>query len=170
MRDQISISLNSLSETKTLAGCFALHLTPGLVVGLNGPLGVGKSAFARFIIQAACGEMQDVPSPTFTLVQSYETEGGLPIMHMDLYRLTDPEEVFALGIEDSFIEAANLIEWPIKMQGYWPQTAVNIELEYGAEETRLLTLSGPLSFCDSLRKDSAQQGLNVMRIEPLDGA
>ena len=77
-RSDLDIS-NSLLETKTPAGCFAIHawVGGGFVV-----LGVGKSAFARFIIQAACGEMQDVPSPTFTLVQSYETEGGLPIMHM----------------------------------------------------------------------------------------
>ena len=164
MREQISISLNSLSETKTLAGCFALHLAPGLVVGLNGPLGVGKSAFARLVIQAACGENQDVPSPTFTLVQSYESADGLPVMHMDLYRLTDPEEVFALGIEDSFLDAANLVEWPSKMQGYWPQTAVNITLEYGEGERRMLTLSAPPSFCDALQKDIAKQGLAATKI------
>lgn len=166
MREQISISLNSLSESKTLAGCFALHLTAGLVIGLNGPLGVGKSALARFIIQAACGESQDIPSPTFTLVQSYETDDGLPIMHMDLYRLTEPEEVFELGIEDSFVEAANFVEWPIKMGPYWPQTAVNIELEYGAGERRLLTLDAPQSFCDALHKDIVKQGLKVKRVNP----
>ena len=129
------------------------------MVGLNGPLGVGKSAFARFIIQAACGTSQDVPSPTFTLVQSYESADGVPVMHMDLYRLTDPEEVFALGVEDSFLEAANLVEWPSKMQGYWPQTAVNITFEYGEGERRLFTLSAAPSFCDALQKGIAKQGL-----------
>ena len=150
LRHKLNISCNSLPDTKRLAGCFASYLTPGLVVGLNGPLGVGKSAFARFVIQAACGAPCDVPSPTFTLVQTYESAQGIDILHMDLYRLEAPEDVLALGVEDSFIEAANLVEWPMKMGHYWPQNAIDITLDFAKGDERHVTITATQAFCEAL--------------------
>ena len=146
----MSFTLNSLSDTECLAGCFASCLARGDVVGLVGGLGVGKSAFARAAILAQCDDIDDVPSPTFTLVQQYETRAGLSLWHMDLYRLQDPEEVFALGVEEAFIEAACLIEWPEKMGAFWPKEAMMIQLERGEGECRKLTVTAPESFLDKL--------------------
>ena len=150
---------NSLSETNHLAGCFASYLQAGMGAGLTGPLGVGKSAFARFVIQAACGAHIDVPSPTFTLVQAYEAPDGLTIMHMDLYRLESPEDVFALGIEDSFYEAANLVEWPDKMVPYWPKNAISIDLSFGEGDERQIKISAPNSLLKPLFDDVISRNL-----------
>lgn len=163
MRDSLTIKCHSLSETKSLAGCFALLLRAGLVVGLQGPLGVGKSAFARYVIQGSCGEAQEVPSPTFTLVQSYETQAGLPVMHMDLYRLEAPEEAFELGVEDSFYEAANLVEWPSKMGGFWPADAASIEISFADEDARLFEIAGDESLIGPLRELAKKAGLALVR-------
>ena len=157
----LHISCNSLSDTKTLAGCFASYLSAGLVVGLHGPLGVGKSAFARFVIQASCGDDIEVPSPTFTLVQSYQTVKGLPLMHMDLYRLEKPEDALALGVEDSFFEAANLVEWPDKMGGYWPDTAIEIAFAFTQDEGRDIKITGHKVFCDALYQEANARQLAV---------
>ena len=161
MKQDLSLICNSLSETNALAGCFASLLQAGLVIGLDGPLGVGKSAFSRFVIQSAVGTDIDVPSPTFTLVQTYERADGLPIMHMDLYRLEAPEQVFELGVEESFYEAANLIEWPSKMGAYWPSDAVTITMAFSEGDSRLFTLSAPEAFITALSKALANAGLEV---------
>ena len=161
MKQNLIINCRSLSETHSLAGCFASYLTPALVVGLTGPLGAGKSAFARFVIQGACGADTDVPSPTFTLVQSYETAEGLPIMHMDLYRLEAPEDVFALGVEDSFYEAANLVEWPSKMGDYWPSHAVMIAIDFAENEGRRFCVSASSELLESLCQKAIMAGLSV---------
>lgn len=157
----IYLTSHSLSETKTLAGCFASCLRIGLVVGLEGTLGAGKSQFARDVIQALCGEAQDVPSPTFTLVQTYESHQGLPIAHMDLYRLELPEEGLALGIEDYFYEAANLVEWPSKLGGYWPSEAVMVHFELCPDETRNITFQGPDALIEALSSSLTEAGLIV---------
>lgn len=146
----MSFTLNSLSDTEILAGCFASCLSQGDVVGLTGGLGVGKSAFARAAIFSQCDDLDDVPSPTFTLVQQYETRAGLSLWHMDLYRLQAPEEAFALGIEDAFFEAACLIEWPEKMAGFWPKEAMMIKLERGEGDSRQCTITAPDAFLKSL--------------------
>lgn len=161
VRQNLIVNCNSLSETNALAGCFAYYLSAGLVVGLTGPLGAGKSAFARCLIQRACGADTDVPSPTFTLVQSYETADGLPIMHMDLYRLEAPEDVFALGIEDSFYEAANLVEWPSKMGAYWPAHAVMIAIDFAQGEGRRFGVSAPSEMLESLCQKALAAGLSA---------
>lgn len=165
LRTTLSISCNSLSETKTLAGCFASCLNEGLVVGLNGPLGVGKSEFVRFVICAACGDDTEVPSPTFTLVQHYETASGLPIIHMDLYRLEQPEDVLALGIEDSFYEAVNFIEWPDKMGAFWPVNAINISWSFVQNNARTATITADERFCEILNAAIIEAGLHAQYID-----
>lgn len=87
----------------------------GDIFALYGTLGAGKSTFSRFFIQNL-SDAQEVPSPTFTLVQSYEGN-DFEIYHYDMYRLKSPEEAYELGIEESFYNGVNLIEWPEKI-GY----------------------------------------------------
>ena len=156
----ITIQSHSLSDTTHLAGCFAPLLQAGHIFGLSGDLGAGKSAFSRAVIQARCPDVFDVPSPTFTLVQHYDTPDGLVLWHMDLYRLTLPEDVFALGIEDAFYEAACLIEWPDKMAGYWPSHAAMITITRREDDTREFQISADGSFISSLHNALADSALS----------
>ena len=119
-------------ETDTIA--FATMLAPLLVPGdtllLEGPIGAGKSAFARALIRARLDRMEDVPSPTFTLVQTYEHADG-DIWHCDLYRLTHPDEALELGLDEAFATAICLIEWPDRLGSNAPDDA--LLLRFAAE-------------------------------------
>lgn len=127
-----------------LAQPLAKALRPGDVIALWGDLGVGKTTFARILIQTLVGDAIDVPSPTFTLVQAYDTSQG-EVWHCDLYRLKDPEEVFELGLEDAFHEAICLIEWPERLGDLLPRRRIDITFKIVNETTReiTLTLVGP---------------------------
>lgn len=118
---------------------------PGDVILLMGDLGAGKTALARSIIQAL-GVTEDVPSPTFTLVQTYdgETEGGpLPIYHFDLYRLEDAQDIRELDLEDALDTGLSLIEWPEIAMDLLPAERLEVRLAAGPDETsRSLTLMG----------------------------
>ena len=92
---------NGPLETKTLATEIKEYLQNGDVILLKGEIGAGKSHFARSLIQAAIDKVEEVPSPTFTLVQTYDTKIG-SIWHADLYRLSDQSEIFELGLIDAF--------------------------------------------------------------------
>ena len=86
---------------------------PATLVGLTGGLGAGKSTFARALIAArlaALGRAEDIPSPSYTLVQTYDL-GGVELWHADLYRLGSPAEIAELGLEDAFATAISLVEW-----------------------------------------------------------
>ena len=132
--------VKTLSQTKHLAESFAKLLDVGDVIALYGTLGVGKTAFTRFLVQSFCGEKEEVPSPTFTLLQTYETD-DFPIFHFDLYRLKKPDEVLELGIEDAFYDGVSLIEWPDKMGNYLPQKKI-LKLEINCkDEVRVFTFS-----------------------------
>ncbi|MTH78249.1 tRNA (adenosine(37)-N6)-threonylcarbamoyltransferase complex ATPase subunit type 1 TsaE [Paracoccus aestuariivivens] len=99
--------------TACLARVMAAVLKPGDVIALEGPVGAGKTHFARSFIRARQGDLaEDVPSPTFTLVQTYEDPLGTEIWHADLYRLTHPDELVELGLDEAVREAIVLIEWP----------------------------------------------------------
>jgi tRNA threonylcarbamoyladenosine biosynthesis protein TsaE len=113
---------------KMAAGLAALAQVPDVIL-LSGDLGAGKTAFARAFIRAWSAEPNvEVPSPTFTLVQPYETARG-SVWHFDLYRLGDPDELWELGIEQAFAEAVCLIEWPDRL-GHWvPNDRLEIALE-----------------------------------------
>lgn len=132
---------------------FAEMLAPlavrGDVLALRGPLGAGKTLFARAFIAArarAAGlgadAMGEVPSPTFTLVQTYDLP-DTPIWHFDLFRLERPEDAFELGIDDAFALAISLIEWPEKLGGYLPRSRLDLEIGFtGASTGRELRLTG----------------------------
>ena len=119
--------LNGPLETKALALKIRENLQNGDIVLLKGEIGAGKSHFARSLIQAAMDKVEDVPSPTFTLVQTYDTLVG-SIWHADLYRLSDQSEVFELGLIDAFGNDIVLIEWPDRLGYLEPQDALTIEL------------------------------------------
>ncbi len=109
----IGIELRDAEAMTALGRAVAPLLEPGEAVLLYGPLGMGKSTLARGLIRALAGEHEDVPSPTFTLVQFYETDP--PIAHFDLYRLTRPEEAFEIGLDEALDVGAALIEWPERL-------------------------------------------------------
>ena len=130
---RIDLTLTDPAATERLGHFIADGLKTGDVVALEGPLGAGKSVLARAIIQHACPLESDIPSPTFTLVQTYEPDDLPLIMHFDLYRLETPEESLELGIEDAFIDAICLIEWPQRLGAFLPRGALTITLVDGAD-------------------------------------
>lgn len=121
----IRLPLPNESDTQKLAERIASLLQRGDVLLLDGPIGAGKTAFCRALIRARLDRMEDVPSPTFTLVQTYEDAAG-DIWHCDLYRLTQPEEVFELGLEEAFTDAICLIEWPDRLGDAAPHDALRL--------------------------------------------
>ena len=118
---------NGPLETKTLATEIKEYLQNGDVILLKGEIGAGKSHFARSLIQAAMDKVEEVPSPTFTLVQTYDTKIG-SIWHADLYRLSDQSEIFELGLIDAFGKEIVLVEWPDRLGHLEPQDALKIEI------------------------------------------
>lgn len=124
-----SLSLPDEAATERLGGALAQRLRPRDVVALQGGLGVGKTTLARAILRAASGDPDlIVPSPTFTLVEVYDTPRGA-YWHFDLYRLDDPEQVYELGWEEARAEGIVLVEWPERLGRLLPQhLSVTLEL------------------------------------------
>lgn len=129
--------------TRRLAQALAPCVGPGDVLLLEGPVGAGKTAFARALIQSILSDKglaeEDVPSPTFTLVQTYDTP-DFEIWHADLYRLTAPEEVLELGLEAAFEAGVCLIEWPDRLGQDVPQGAARLTFDVCREGGRVLRL------------------------------
>jgi len=118
-----------LAAMDRLAAALARWARPGDVLALWGPLGVGKTAFARGFIHAL-GGVEEVPSPTFTLVQTYEFN-GLSVYHFDLYRLERFTDAYELDIEDAFSEGVSLIEWPERLGPLLPAERLDVMLNFG---------------------------------------
>jgi len=136
----ISIDLSSPDETAKLARALAPHVAGGDVILLEGSIGAGKSFFARALILALLAEPEDIPSPTFTLVQTYDAP-EFEIWHCDLYRLTSPYEAQELGLEDAFEAALCLVEWPDRLGELAPPDALVLSLQTtGTLEMRHATL------------------------------
>jgi tRNA threonylcarbamoyladenosine biosynthesis protein TsaE len=146
------ILLPDEADTARLGGWLAPLLRAGDTVLLEGPIGAGKSHLARALIRARLGRPhEDVPSPSFTLVQTYPT-GGPEIWHADLYRLGHPDEVLELGLDEAFRAAICLIEWPDRLGRDQPDGALRLQLQpQGAG--RLVTASGQARLLDALRRD-----------------
>lgn len=127
-------------DTAAAAAWLAEHVSVGDIVALYGTLGAGKTAFCRGFIQSLTTKSEDVPSPTFTLLQTYETP-TFPIYHFDMYRLKNPEEAYEIGIEDAFAEGVSLIEWPEKIGSLLPQKHITVRIEIQNNE-RVITIEG----------------------------
>ncbi|PVB61382.1 tRNA (adenosine(37)-N6)-threonylcarbamoyltransferase complex ATPase subunit type 1 TsaE [Labrenzia sp. 011] len=131
----LTIEIADESATRQLANDLALVLKAGDVVCLSGDLGAGKSTFARALLRAFAGDPElEVPSPTFTLVQTYAFE-RFDLSHFDLYRLEEPEELEELGLDDLLATGAALIEWPEMAGGLLPQDALWIRITQPEEDT-----------------------------------
>ena len=131
--------LPNLAATGHLARALAEQLAPGDMIGLCGPLGAGKTTLARALIRALGAGEEEVPSPTFTLVQTYDLR-RLTLWHFDLYRLSRPDDVFELGYEDALAEAACLVEWPERLGDLLPADRLEV------------TLSAPPGMADGQRR------------------
>ena len=132
---------NSPDDTARLAERVGRDLNAGDCVLLSGGIGAGKSHFARALILSRLATPEDVPSPTFTLVQTYdlpETE----LWHADLYRLGDPDQIIELGLLDAIQSAICLIEWPDRLGDLTPKTALHVQIDDPAQDdTRMITLT-----------------------------
>jgi tRNA threonylcarbamoyladenosine biosynthesis protein TsaE len=145
-----AIDLPDEKATAALAADIAACARGGDIIGLSGPLGSGKTTFARYFIAARLGAAE-VPSPTFTLVETYEPESGPAIWHFDLYRLDAPDDAYELGIEDAFADAIALIEWPERLGALMPVEHLEIALAAGPRaENRIATLTPSLSWRDRI--------------------
>ena len=139
-RASLSVFLPSEEDTARLGAWLARALRPGDVLLLEGSIGAGKTHLARSLIRSALGRMEDVPSPTFTLVQTYEAN-GYEIWHADLYRLTHPDEVRELGLDAAFDTAVCLVEWPDRLGALTPPDALHLRLTPESDGRRAHFLS-----------------------------
>ena len=133
------VPLPDLDATARLGAGIAGGLKTGDAVALWGDLGAGKTTLARAILRAL-GVTDDVPSPTFTLVQNYETSPR--IAHFDLYRLKSAREMEELGFEDALSDGAVLVEWPERAPEALPPEALHVRLKQ-ENGTRSARLTGP---------------------------
>ncbi len=123
-----AIHLADEAATAALGHRLAPLAAPGVVFALDGDLGAGKTTLARGFVRALTGPDEEVPSPTFTLVQTYDT-APCPIWHFDLYRITDPLELIELGWEEALETGVCLVEWPERLGTAWPEDALRIMLD-----------------------------------------
>jgi tRNA threonylcarbamoyladenosine biosynthesis protein TsaE len=130
-----TLSLPDQEATERLGRAVAARLRAGEAVCLSGPLGAGKSTLARALVRALAGADEDVPSPTFTLVQTYDAP-EFPVAHFDLYRLKSADEAYEIGLDEALAEGAAVIEWPERLGAALPPHRLAIHLEpQGAESS-----------------------------------
>ncbi|MEM8772047.1 MAG: tRNA (adenosine(37)-N6)-threonylcarbamoyltransferase complex ATPase subunit type 1 TsaE [Pseudomonadota bacterium] len=131
----ITFLVRNDAETALLGASMAPHLGPGDLIFLAGSLGAGKTTLARGLIQALCGPI-DVPSPTYTLVETYNAP-DFDISHLDLYRLAKPEDVWELGVEEIVETGVALIEWPERVGDFLPGGALEVRLSTDGDGRRI---------------------------------
>ncbi|MEM6811239.1 MAG: tRNA (adenosine(37)-N6)-threonylcarbamoyltransferase complex ATPase subunit type 1 TsaE [Pseudomonadota bacterium] len=126
-------------QTKKIAQDFSKNLNSNDIVLLSGPLGAGKSVFARALIHTLCDIQENVPSPTFTLVQQYESQLG-NLWHFDLYRIEDPEEIYEIGWEDIAGQELSVVEWPERLGFLMPKRYIEVIIKPEKNDERLITI------------------------------
>jgi tRNA threonylcarbamoyladenosine biosynthesis protein TsaE len=151
----LTLYLPSSEASAALGQALATRLRPGDTVLLSGPIGAGKTHLARSLIQAWLGRAEDVPSPSFTLVQTYGEAGEL--WHADLYRLGHPDEVLELGLEEAIGQAIVLVEWPDRLGNLAPAEALRLQFSLSGEG-RQVHLTGPSAWLDRLSDLGATLG------------
>ena len=134
-----TIISESEEQTTAFARTCANEAKNGDIFALHGSLGSGKSVFARAFIQHFTGNKIDIPSPTFTLVQTYETDKS-EIWHFDLYRLKEAEEIYEIGWEEALTDNIVLVEWPERLDTLMPANRKKIIFETISDESRMITL------------------------------
>jgi tRNA threonylcarbamoyl adenosine modification protein YjeE len=146
------MTLPDMAATGALGAHIASGLETGDAVALEGDLGAGKTTLARAILRAL-GVREDVPSPTFTLVQLYETP-GLIVRHYDLYRIESPGEMDELGLDDALAEGAALVEWPERAAGRLPGDMLQVALSATGPGSRTAMLRGPAKWARHFREQA----------------
>jgi len=115
------------AATARLGAAIAGRLGVGEAVCLSGPLGAGKSTLARALVRALTRVDEEVPSPTFTLVQFYDGP-RLKVAHFDLYRLANPDEAYEIGLDEALDDGAAVVEWPERLDGRLPPDRLDVEI------------------------------------------
>lgn len=151
-----TLALPDEAATEALGARIAAGLGPGEVVALEGDLGAGKTVLARAILRAL-GVMGAIPSPTFVLVQHYETTGPA-VSHYDLYRIVDASELDELGLDDAMAQGAVLIEWPERAADRLPANALHVALRTTGPLGREATIRGPARWASAFSETTTHAG------------
>ena len=147
-----TFSVHTLQDTQQFAHKLAPMLQPKDIILLRGDLGVGKTTLTRNIINEIGLQKEEVPSPTFTLLQTYDTKCG-PLYHFDFYRIRKPEEIYELGIEDAYAEGITIIEWGEKMGYLEPvKRALLISMTMNGEERTFTLQASHPSWLDRMAR------------------
>ena len=140
-----SVDLPDAQATDAAGRALAKVLQAGDVVALSGDLGAGKTSFARGLL-AELGLAEEAPSPSYAIVIPYEPpQVRLPVWHVDLYRLDDPEDAAELGLDDALLDGALVIEWPERLGWFWPET-LRLHISVPEVGPRRLTATVPPSW------------------------
>lgn len=129
------IDIETEDKTKAFASQFATELKKGDIILLYGTLGIGKTFFTRHLIKALTNENTNVPSPTFTIVQNYDTPAAT-VSHYDLYRIEDAEELYELDFDNSLNNNITIIEWPEIVEDYITTHFTPIKLHFKLENNK----------------------------------
>lgn len=142
------IILADAAATQAFGRALAANVRPGDVVALSGQLGAGKTSIARGLL-AALGLEGEAPSPSYAIVQPYAPpEVAFPVLHVDLYRIDDPDEAEELGLEDARGDSLLLVEWPERLPDAWWADALWLTLTIEADGSRGLTARVPTAWKD----------------------
>ena len=153
--------LANKAKTEALGASLAEVAIPGDIIALKGTLGSGKSVLARAFIRKYLKTNETIPSPTFTLVQTYDM-GFVPVYHFDLYRVVNPEETIELGIEEAFSDGISLIEWPERLGCYLPKNHLEIWLTVDNKDSiRNIRLAGAESWQARLNNLFSEEAQNA---------
>ena len=154
---ELAVEIAALSETEALAGATAGLAEPGDVIALGGALGSGKTTFARYFIRAL-GGTEEVPSPTFNLVQVYDLP-RVTVWHFDLYRLRGPQDCNELGLDEALAEGVSVIEWPDRLGAWLPHDRLDVVLEEPANAPRRADLVGRGSWSGRVQAVAARMAV-----------